>query len=107
MAIPASEINSALAKDITFQGRINFFMHKAATDVIGEGSPTANRHDYSVSVLEGSANIFEMTMAVLTNATVSASVDRSMDGDGVTDSDMEFTVNSMWDDFSSKMGDVV
>ena len=82
-------------------------MQKGASAVIGEASATALRHNYSVSVLSGSASIEQMSMAVVTNATISASINMSLEDFGITDSDLEFTVNSLWDDFSAKVGDVV
>lgn len=107
MAIPVSNIASALAKNATFKDRVKFFMQKGASAVIGEASPTALRHDYSVSVLAGSASIEQMSMAVVTNATISATINMTLDDFGVIDSDLEFTVNSLWDDFSAKTGGVV
>ena len=85
-----------LAHDRGFARRVKYFMTKAALAIYPEG-PNPNKSQrvtYATTVLDGSASVFEMTVAVLTNATVAAA------GVAATDADIEFTVNSFWDAFS-------
>jgi hypothetical protein len=107
MAIPTSNTADGLANNTTFKGRVKHFMQKAATSIIGEASPTPNKHDYAVLVLSGQASILEMSRAVVTNAAISSGINMALDDMGVTDADLEFTVNSMWSDFGAKQGDIV
>jgi len=108
MAQPTSSKAYDLAINPSFQRRVKFFMHKAATAVIGEvAGATIPRADYATAVLNGSASVDNMSIAVTTNPTISAAINMAVDDMGITDSDLEFTVNSMWDDFSRKDGAVV
>lgn len=87
----------------SFRRRIKYYMQKGATAVIGELGTTpghALRKTYADSVLAGTASIYEMAVAVATNTTVVGKLDALGGHSGVPDSDLEFTVNSMWDDFS-------
>lgn len=107
MAVPISNLAAALANNSAYQSRVKYFMQKAATAVIGEASPTVLRHNYSVSILDGTASIFQMSMATVTNPTISAAINMMMDDMGVIDGDLEFVVNSLIDDFAAQIGDVV
>ena len=107
MATPTSSVSANLAENQEFQQRVKHFMQKAAVAVLGEASPTQARSDYSAKVLNGDASVREMAYAVTTNGTIQTGINMSVEGFGVTDSDLEFTVNSMWDDFSFDVGDIV
>lgn len=98
---------SIAAKNAVFQDRIKFLMQKSAVSVIGEVGTTpghTERLAYAKTVLDGTASVFEMAVATTTNATVLAAIgvnpDNATDPLTVTDSDLEFTVNGLWDDFS-------
>ena len=84
--------------------RIKFFMMRVATNVIGETSSTpghAERKAYADKVLSGEANVQQMVCAVVTNYTIAAVIDND---ETPVDNDIEFTVNSLWDDFSGYEG---
>ena len=93
-----------------FQNRVKYFMQKGAVAVLGEDTTgfVAGRHDarktYADKVLAGEASVFEMAVAVATNSTIVANITSAGDHSSVTDGDLEFTVNSMWDDFSGFEG---
>ena len=80
-----------------FVQRVKYFMEKAAVAVMSETLSTAGHTErvaYAKIVLDGTASAIDYAVAVLTNSTVAAA------GAAVSDSDMEFTVNSMFDAFS-------
>lgn len=83
----------ALANEQGFQNRVEWFLSKAAIAVMAELLNTAGHAErviYAGSVLDGTASVLQASIAVSTNATVDAA------GLAVTDSDLEFTVNSMF-----------
>jgi len=84
--------------------RVKFFMMRAATNVIGEDPVTpghTERKAYADKVLAGEANVQQMVIAVVTNATIAATLNAD---ETPVDGDIEFTVNSLWDDFSGYEG---
>lgn len=104
MADPTSKLCQEWANDIGKQRRVKHFMQKAAIDVIGEAGGTpghAERLVYAKLVLDGTASVSEYAKGVVTNATISASIDSGVDP---SDSDLEFTVNSMFNDFAGYDG---
>lgn len=89
-----------------FTPRVRVYAVKAATAVLGEVSPTGVEHDkrvaYARRILDENWEAPSYAMAVATNATIFAAI-----GTGgvtaapqVTDSDIEFTVNSLFSDMS-------
>lgn len=83
-----------------FQRRVKYFMQKAASAILGEVGTTPNHAErvvYSNAVLDGTADVYEYTVAVTTNSTIAGNIDGDVEP---TDSDMEFTVNSLIDDFA-------
>ena len=55
----------------------------------------SERVAYAAKVLDGTASIFEMTLAVMTNQTISADPVTQF-----TDANVEFAVSSVWTAFS-------
>jgi len=89
VALDAMEV----ADEFGFQQRVEFFLKKASIAVMAEALSTAGHAErviYAKDVLDGSASTIEATQAVVTNATIEAA------GLASTDSDIEFTVNSMF-----------
>ena len=81
------------------QDRVKYYMQKAAVAIIGEDASTehhADRKTYSDAVLSGAASVYEMAVAVTTNSTVAAEITAGT----VTDSSLEYTVNSLIDDMA-------
>ena len=92
------------AHNTFFQRRVKYFMTKAATAIIGEESTTAGHTErlaFAKEILAGTANILEFAVGVTTNGTIAASI---VDGTEVSDSDLEFTVNSLINDFAGYDG---
>lgn len=96
----------AIANTQTFQDRIKFFLFKAAINVLAEDPGTLGhpqRIIFANDILSGSNSILDFAIGVLTNPTISqgANPDDSNDGIyGVSDGDMEFTVNSLYNAFA-------
>lgn len=84
-----------LATDPTFIARVTIAMTKAAVAVASEASTTANhgaRATFAKNALHDPLGYApKYALAVVSNGAISAES---------SDSDIEFTVNSMWDAFS-------
>lgn len=102
----ASDIRMAFADWDFFQNKVKFFMQKSALAVLGEAyggvdEPTEAEHTaratYAKSILAGSASVEQYAYAVATNSTIASSLDS---GTLPSDNDLEFTVNSMFNDFA-------
>jgi hypothetical protein len=102
----ASDIRMAFADWDFFQNKIKYFMQKAALAVLGESygdvdEPTEAEHTlritYAKSILAGTASVEQYSCAVATNSTIATSLDS---GTLPSDNDLEFTVNSMFNDFA-------
>lgn len=94
---------ASIAGSSQFQNRVEYCLKKAAVAVMAEDAGTTNHTDrvtYAVKVLDGSASVGEAAKAVVTNATLTASGDSSATNMGISDSDLEFTVNSMFNAFA-------
>lgn len=88
------------AISIDFKAKIKYFMQKAAIAIIGEDGGTvghAERLVYAKLVLAGTASVEEFAIGVATNSTISTAING---GSEPTDNDIEFTVNSMINDFA-------
>ena len=88
------------ARIADFQDRVKFYLQKAALNVMAESDATANHADrvtYAQKVLAGQASVYEVTIGVTTNATVSANIAA---GTATNDGDLEYCVNSMFDAFA-------
>lgn len=103
-----SQVCMEAANDHGFQRRVKYFMQKASALVLGEafgggGEPTITDHGlrvtYAKLVLLGSASVYGYAVAVVNNATIVTAIMASGHND-VTDSDLEYTVNSLFSDFS-------
>lgn len=82
-----------VAKDQVFQSRVKYFLVKAAVSVMAEANTVdghAQRVAYAGKVLDGTANVEQVAVAVMTNSTVAAN------GYAAPDGDLEFVVNSMF-----------
>jgi hypothetical protein len=98
MADPTSKLCAEWANDPGKQERVKHFMNKAALAIIGEGS-TVDGHTERLAeakeILAGTASKYEYAHSVSTNATIAAVIAA---GNTVTDSDLEFAVNSVIND---------
>lgn len=86
-----------VSQETQFVERVKYFMQKAAIAIMAESLSTSGHNEraaYAARVLDGTASSMDFTVAVLTNSTVAAA------GSAATDSDLEFTVNSMFNAFA-------
>jgi hypothetical protein len=88
---------AALADDETFRGRVRVAMVTAAINVMGEAKETddqiyGKRQALAYQVLTNSGSyVDQFSWSVAANVAITASS---------IDSDIQFTVNSLWDDLS-------
>lgn len=90
----------AMSIDQNLQYRIRAIMIKSALSISGEpiaamtAIQTLKRQQMAHQILNGGGNMNAWSLAVCNNPTVAAA------GLNVVDGDLEFTVNSVWDDMS-------
>lgn len=100
----------SIARDPNFQDRIRSVLNKSALDVMAEDAGTAfhpQRVTFASKVLVENVNLFEVCIAVLNNATIAAEADvaKTLNADfGIPDSDLPFTVNSIFNAFAGTAG---
>lgn len=87
------------ALDEGFQKRVRYFLTKAAVGILYEAETTDNhfkRAVFAKQILNNQQNVVDYAVAVMTNgALASTSVGQSTPDFGITDGDLEFTVNSL------------
>ena len=93
------------AKEKENQIRVKYYMQKSAIAIIGEsfggaGEPTEAQHafrkTYSDNILNGSASVYAFAIGVTTNASIAGKIDAYEN----VESDLEFVVNSLINDFA-------
>lgn len=91
---------ATIASQVAFLRRVEYCMKKAAIAVMAEDVGTTNHAErvvYAKLILDGTASVGEYAKAVVTNATLTTNGD--LDSPplfGISDSDLEFTTNSMF-----------
>lgn len=83
--------------------RVSFFVIKAAIAIMAEDNLTANhsdRVDFANKVFVGDYDLNSYTFGVLTNSTILSNLDTGEPDLGITDGDLEFTVNSLYNAFA-------
>ena len=99
----ASSTAVAVAVNARFIERVGFYMKKAAVAVMSEDAGTvshAERVVYADKIIAGTASVREYSLGVMTNATMEAAADPDIEGNGISDTDLEFTVNSMFNAYA-------
>ena len=95
---------ATIAQQSAFKRRVEYCMKKAAVAVMAEAAGTASHAErvvFAITVLDGSASVSEAASAVVTNATLTTNGDITAGPlYGVSDNDLEFTVNSMFNAFA-------
>lgn len=88
----ASADAMTVALNAGFQDRVRYFLMKASLAVLAEGAVANHtaRAAYASAVIGGTASVLLASIACLTNGAVAAA------GFEVTDGDLEFTVNSVF-----------
>jgi len=92
-------------KDTAFQEKIAFYVTKAAIAVMAEEAATEHhslRVDFAIRVLKGSFSINAYALGVMTNVTIKGKIDSGTS----YDTDLEFTVNSLFTAFSGGANEV-
>lgn len=82
-----------------FQRRVAVAMGVAAVNVYSEAGTTtghAARALYATNVLNGNYNLQAICFSVLQNATVQVEASTTATNNGIPDTDIQFTVNSVW-----------
>ena len=95
----------AIAESETFQARVQIYMHKAAHAVYSEGGAVANhalRIALADKILAGESDKRLWAYSVMTNATLqtNGNVTDASGLNGISDSDLEFTINSVYNAFA-------
>lgn len=88
-----------IAQQNDFLNRIRYALCHAAVDVMAESSGTPShtaRLAFAVKVLSGQADLASAAYAVLTNPSIAAGAATDTSGNSVTDSDMQFAMNSVF-----------
>lgn len=90
-----------IANDSGFRGRCFYALEVAAINIMSEDSGTAShaqRVAYAITVLNGSASIFQVSVAILTNSAIAGEADvTTLPGcTSVPDGDIQFAVNSLF-----------
>ncbi len=92
-----------VANEKGFQRKVKYYMQKAAIAILGEDSETTGHTErvaYASKILSGEASVLEFSVGVVTNTTIAGKIDAGTD----YDSDLEFVVNSMFNDFAGYDG---
>jgi hypothetical protein len=98
MSNPATAVVTA-ASDPMFYSRVSFIALKVAQMVSAEDPSYANHENrvaYANRVFQGADNAILLAQHVATNPSISASLSAS-GPDGPLDSDIEYTLTSIWD----------
>ena len=94
---------ASIAASGPFQARVEYCMKKAAVAVMAEDTGTASHAErvvYAKKVLDGTASVSEYSKAAVTNTTLTAAGDSDAADMGITDSELEYTINSMFNAFA-------
>ncbi|SRR6266498_2564908 len=102
MALSAADAYT-VSTQVVFQSRVKFFMQKAAIAVLSEASSTDGhgvRVNLAYKILYGQINPSEYALAVMTNSTLQTEGTVANGTNGISDSDLEFAVNSVFSAFA-------
>jgi hypothetical protein len=92
-----------IANDNRFQSRCSYTLDVAAVNVIAESTTTANhiqRTSYAKNVVAGNFTPKTIAIGVLTNSTIAAEAALGSADFSIPDSDIQFTVNTLFNDFA-------
>lgn len=88
-----------ISNDSRFQSRCNYYVNLAAINVMSESAGTtahAQRVAFSKLIIGSSINLKYLASEVLTNATIAGEATLSGPDFSIPDSDISFTVNSLF-----------
>lgn len=94
-----------VADQASWQTRVNYYRLKAAIAVVAEDPLTlhhAERVTYAQTLIAGGDNIVGYSLGVATSASILTNISESAGAPdwGITDNDMEFTVNSLFNAYA-------
>jgi len=90
---------SVIAEQPDFQRRVRYLMIKAAISKLNAATPTAADILLGQRIVDLSEPVLAWALACVTNPSIAAGAHNAT-GSTITDSDLEFTVNSLWTAFS-------
>lgn len=90
---------TGIAANGDFQRRVRYLMTKAALAQLAAQDPDPADVLLGQRILQGTEGVSQWALAAMTNSTIAAGLHAS-DGSTITDSDLEFTVNSLWAAFA-------
>lgn len=103
MAASLSDLGT-IAKDANFQIRVGEAMEVAAVNVYAESPGTTGhgqRKAFALLVFNSNYSPLAACEMVLTNATIAAEANvATTPGFAIPDADIQFAVNSLWNDFA-------
>lgn len=88
-----------IAAQPDFQARIAIALNSAAVAIYNEAGTVAGhaaRAAYATKVLTGGYNLSAACLGVLVNSTIQAGASPTTAGNSITDQDIQFQVNSIW-----------
>lgn len=88
-----------IARDGKFLSRINYLVTKAAIAKLNAETPLAEDILLGQRILKGEENMSRWAVAAVTNPSIAAGA-HTPSGDTITESDLEFTINSLWEAFA-------
>jgi len=83
-----------------FQKQVQYFLTKAAIAIINEDAATTHHTErliFSKGILANTVSLYQFYIGVTTNPTIAATISSGSD---VSDTDIEFTVNSLIDAYA-------
>lgn len=94
-----------IADESSWQDRVEYYRLAAAIDVMSENPTTPNHAErvvYAKLIIGGGDNIQGYSLGVATNDTILTTLDEATGAPdwGVTDNDIEFTVNSLFNAYA-------
>ncbi len=87
-----------IAQSSPFRDRVKFFMVKAAVANLNGEAPSSATVLLGQRILKGIEPVEQWSIAAISNATIMAGA-HTPDGSSIIDTDLEFTINSLWPAF--------
>lgn len=88
-----------IAASQEFQQRVSYAMNVAAANVYSEAGTTTGhgtRATFATKVANGNYSLSAVSLVVLTNTTIAAEATIGVSLNTIPDSDLQFSVNSLW-----------
>ncbi len=87
-----------IATNGDFQARVRYLMVKAAVSKLNDEAPSDGAKLLGQRILDLTEPVLAWAIACTSNPAIAAGA-HEPDGSTITDNDLEFTVNSLWDAF--------